>query len=162
MNSTTPAPMAASRAVPKSVQIAAIRALTGSGRLGSSTSHFGQITALESMDSPHARQNDFEVGGTVGSEDCSGGEPDHGGGALGAAPSHLRGTRIWWTDERLETALRRFAEGHEVFPTRREFRRASQTGLLVALHRHGGLELWAARFGLPRREPHSGRIVARA
>jgi hypothetical protein len=55
--------------------------------------------------------------------------------------------------------VRRFAAGREVFPTVREFRRAGQTGLLGALRRHGGVELWAARVGLPRRERYSGRFV---
>jgi hypothetical protein len=76
------------------------------------------------------------------------------------APHHLRGPRAWWTDERIEAELRRFAAGRELFPTVREFRRAGQTGLLGAVRRHGGAELWAARLGLPRREQHSGRVVA--
>jgi hypothetical protein len=75
-------------------------------------------------------------------------------------PHHLRGRRTWWTDERIEAELRRFAAGQEVFPTRREFRRAGETALLGALHRHGGAVRWAERLGLPRRERHSGRIVA--
>jgi hypothetical protein len=75
-------------------------------------------------------------------------------------PHHCRGTRTWWTDERIEAELRRFAAGHEVFPTRREFRHAGETALLGALHRHGGIVLWAARLGLPRRERYSGRISA--
>jgi DNA invertase Pin-like site-specific DNA recombinase len=76
------------------------------------------------------------------------------------APHHLRGPRVWWTDERLEAELRNFAAGREVFPTVREFRRAGRTGLLGALRRHGGGELWASRLGLPRRERYSGRIAA--
>ena len=56
-------------------------------------------------------------------------------------------TAYRWTDERTDAALRRFAAGHEVLPTRREFARAGETALLDALHRHGGTELWAARLG---------------
>jgi hypothetical protein len=47
-----------------------------------------------------------------------------------------------------------------VFPTVRESRRAGQTALLTALCRHGGIVLWAARLGLPRRERYSGRVSA--
>jgi hypothetical protein len=78
------------------------------------------------------------------------------------APHHLRGKRTWWTEERIEGELRRFAAGHEAFPTQREFRRAGQTALLGALRRHGGIALWATRLGLPRRERYSGRVNAAA
>jgi hypothetical protein len=74
------------------------------------------------------------------------------------APHHNRGGGIWWTDERLERELRRFAAGREVFPSIQEFQRAGQSGLLGALRRHGGTELWAARLGVPRRECCSGQI----
>jgi hypothetical protein len=73
-------------------------------------------------------------------------------------PHHLRGQRTWWTDERIEAELRRFAAGRAVFPAVREFRQAGETALLVALRRHGGTEQWAARLGLPRRERYSGRV----
>lgn len=41
-----------------------------------------------------------------------------------AAPHRLRGRRVWWTRERTEAELRHFVAGHQLFPTRREFRRA--------------------------------------
>jgi hypothetical protein len=34
-----------------------------------------------------------------------------------SAPHHLRGPRVWWTDERIEGELRSFAAGRELFPT---------------------------------------------
>jgi hypothetical protein len=70
----------------------------------------------------------------------------------------LRGQGVWWTDERIEAELQRFAAGHEVFPSRREFQRAGETPLLGALDRHGGADLWARRVGLLRRERCSGRL----
>ena len=75
-------------------------------------------------------------------------------------PHHLRGKQTSWTDDRIEAELRRFAAGHEVFPTQREFARAGRAALQGALRRHGGVELWAARLRLPRRERYSGRIAA--
>jgi len=63
------------------------------------------------------------------------------------------------TDARLESELRRFAAGRELFPTCTEFGDASQVGLLGALRRHGGVELWAARLEMPRRQRYSGRVA---
>ena len=51
---------------------------------------------------------------------------------FGLPPPHrLRGSRTWWTEERIEAELRRFAAGREVFPAAREFRRAGQAQLLA-------------------------------
>jgi hypothetical protein len=80
---------------------------------------------------------------------------------IGLMPPHrLRGRSVWWTDERIEAQLRRFVVDCDVFPTRREFLDAGEGALLGAMRRHNGPNAWAARMGLPRREPHSGCVGA--
>ena len=55
-----------------------------------------------------------------------------------------------WTPERVGSELEAFLAGQEVWPSRREFEAAGLNLLREAVNRLGGVEVWAAKFGLPR------------
>lgn len=64
------------------------------------------------------------------------------------------GPRPWggvvrWTDPVIRTALTRFFEGRQVWPTYREFRQAGLGGLYEKLIQEGSVERWALDLGLP-------------
>jgi hypothetical protein len=78
-------------------------------------------------------------------------------GAATARPARLPGLV---DRRRIEGELRRFTGGPAVFPTQREFRVSGQSALLGAMRRHGGVDLWAAKIGLPRLARYSGKVPA--
>jgi hypothetical protein len=73
-------------------------------------------------------------------------------------PHHCRGTRTWWTDERIEAELRRFAAGQEVF------RHAASSGgpeRLRSWARRTGTAGWCCgQGGSACPERYSGRVSA--
>jgi hypothetical protein len=54
-----------------------------------------------------------------------------------------------WTEERVRGELSRFLAGRDAWPSRREFEAAGRKPLRDAVGRLGGIERWAAEFGLP-------------
>jgi hypothetical protein len=104
-----------------------------------------------------------DVGDSHGREAGAGNAALHGNGCRTKArggPPLLRSRNslhAHWTQASFSRVVSSLAG--EVFPTCAEFRHAGQGGLLTALRRQGGLELWAARLGLPRRERYSGRVA---
>ena len=81
---------------------------------------------------------------------------DHGGSRrwqrrLGVRPRPLAGPvpdRTRWTQERIESELRKFCRGRSTWPGHREFRAKGAAGLYSAVCRHGGTRLWRERLGL--------------
>jgi len=61
-----------------------------------------------------------------------------------------------WTPERVGSELEAFLAGREVWPSRTEFEAAGLNLLREAVNRLGGVEVWAARFGLPRPNNSAG------
>jgi hypothetical protein len=61
-----------------------------------------------------------------------------------------------WTPERVNTELEAFLAGREAWPSRREFDAAGLNLLREAVNRLGGVEAWAAKFGLPRPNNSAG------
>ena len=68
-----------------------------------------------------------------------------------APPSHRPGSRRFWTDARIETQLRRFLAGRDVWPRVSEFNDAGLASLFTAAYTYGGIAHWAARMGVRRR-----------
>lgn len=58
-----------------------------------------------------------------------------------------RGRKRTWTDERIESELRKLWEDRETWPSVEEFRRADRLALYEAVRRHGGSRVWAKRLG---------------
>jgi hypothetical protein len=63
------------------------------------------------------------------------------------------GPRRTWSEERIESELRRFLAGRTEWPTVREFQEAGRASLFTALYTYGGSDHWARRMGLDRRHP---------
>ena len=61
-----------------------------------------------------------------------------------------------WTPERVGSELEAFLADREVWPSRREFEAAGLNLLREAVNRLGGVEVWAAKFGLPRPNNSAG------
>jgi hypothetical protein len=55
----------------------------------------------------------------------------------------------YWSDARIEAALRDFLVGRSDWPTTRDFSAAGLRGLHSAICRYGGAARWAEHFGLP-------------
>jgi hypothetical protein len=62
-----------------------------------------------------------------------------------------------WTDEHIERELRKFLRNRDAWPPAAVFEAARKQSLLVAVRRHGGVALWAERFGIARRKQRAGR-----
>jgi Fic family protein len=58
-----------------------------------------------------------------------------------------RGRKRTWTDERIESELRKLWGERENWPSVEEFRRADRLALYEAVRRHGGSRVWAKRLG---------------
>jgi Fic family protein len=58
-----------------------------------------------------------------------------------------RGRKRTWTDERIESELRKLWGERENWPSVEEFRRADRLALYEAVRRHGGRRVWAERLG---------------
>jgi hypothetical protein len=63
---------------------------------------------------------------------------------------HSSGYSPIWTEERVSGELEPFLAGREVWPTVAEFEAAGLGLLREAVKRLGGVQVWAARFGLQR------------
>ena len=61
-----------------------------------------------------------------------------------------------WTEECVNAELEAFLSGREVWPSRREFESAGLKPVRDAVTRLGGVERWAARFGLARPNHSAG------
>lgn len=75
--------------------------------------------------------------------------------------SNKSGSRRVWTEERIESELRKFLHGRTEWPPRSEFIAAGQWPLLTAAHTRGGADYWAKRLGVKRpkrRGPPSRRV----
>jgi hypothetical protein len=66
-------------------------------------------------------------------------------------------TRRRWTKERIRTTLSAYLEGKAVWPSRRQFVEDGFGAVRWAVNRHGGVDRWAAEFGLPRVNRYEGR-----
>ena len=62
-----------------------------------------------------------------------------------------------WTEERIRGALRPVLSGRESWPSEAEFERAGLLPALWGLRTHGGVEFWAAEFGISYRAPQRRR-----
>jgi len=58
-----------------------------------------------------------------------------------------RGRKRTWTDERIESELRKLWGERQDWPSVDEFRRADRLALYEAVRRHGGSRAWAKRLG---------------
>jgi hypothetical protein len=65
-----------------------------------------------------------------------------------------------WTAKRVRSELESFLAGRTVWPSRKEFETAGLKTLRDAVHRLGGVDVWAAEFGLQRTSRASGSIRA--
>jgi hypothetical protein len=61
------------------------------------------------------------------------------------------GLRRHWTDQRIESALRKLIGSGTMWPTRSEFERAGLYSMLTAIYRHEGVAYWAKRMNVQRR-----------
>jgi hypothetical protein len=61
-----------------------------------------------------------------------------------------------WTVERVRAELKPFLASRASWPSRAEFEAAGLKTLREAINRLGGVEVWAANFGLPRPDQRSG------
>jgi hypothetical protein len=61
--------------------------------------------------------------------------------------NHVRISK-YWTDPRIEAALRVLLRDRNSWPSRREFREAGLAGMAGAIEASGHRERWAARFGV--------------
>lgn len=61
-----------------------------------------------------------------------------------------------WTEGRIRGDLRDYLAGREEWPSREQFERDGRTALRNATNRMGGLDRWAAEFGLPRKDRRCG------
>jgi hypothetical protein len=84
------------------------------------------------------------------------GGPERWAAEFGLPLQNLKfGSKLAWTDERIEAELRRVLDGRDAWPTRRELERVGRFGLATAVAQGGGTAYWARRFGfeaLPRAE----------
>jgi hypothetical protein len=76
-------------------------------------------------------------------------------------PSDKSGSKRVWTDERIESELRKFLRGRAEWPPRRAFIRMGRGSLLSATYTWGGPNYWSRRMGVrrPRRPAPPPRIV---
>ena len=87
------------------------------------------------------------------------GGPERWAAEFGLPLQNLRfGSKLAWTDERIEAELRRVLDGRDTWPTRRELERVGRFGLATAVAQGGGTAYWARRFGL---EPSARFGIAR-
>lgn len=76
------------------------------------------------------------------------GGPERWPAEFGLALQNLKaGSKLVWTDERIETELRAVLDGRDSWPTRREFERLGSLDLATAVSHHGGMAYWAHRLG---------------
>jgi hypothetical protein len=81
---------------------------------------------------------------------------NHGGSALWQRRLGLRRSRrrvrvpdrTRWTEQTIETELRRICRGRSTWPTQTEFKSAGASALYSAVIKHGGLRMWRERLGL--------------
>lgn len=59
------------------------------------------------------------------------------------------GSKLAWTDERIEAELHRLLDGRDSWPTRSELERLGAAPLAAAISHRQGAEYWARRLGLP-------------
>ncbi len=87
------------------------------------------------------------------------GGPERWAAEFGLPLQNLKfGSKLAWTDERIEAELRRVLDGRDTWPTRRELERVGRFGLAAAIAQGGGTGYWARRFGL---EPSARAGIAR-
>ena len=87
------------------------------------------------------------------------GGPERWAAEFGLPLQNLKfGSKLAWTDERIEAELRRVLDGRETWPTRRELERVGRFGLAAAVAQGKGTTYWARRFGL---EPSARAGIAR-
>jgi hypothetical protein len=65
--------------------------------------------------------------------------------------------RHHWDHGRIRGALRPYLKGRERFPSASEFRSLGGRGVREAAYRHGGIEFWAAEFGVTHRNHPAAR-----
>jgi hypothetical protein len=76
------------------------------------------------------------------------GGPERWAAEFGLPLRNLKsGSKLAWTDERIETELRAIVDGRDTWPTRREFERMGRFGLATAISHRGGTAYWARRLG---------------
>jgi hypothetical protein len=64
--------------------------------------------------------------------------------------SNKSGSQRIWTEERIDSELRKFLRGRTEWPPRGEFMASDQWPLLTAVHMRGGADYWAKRIGVKR------------
>jgi hypothetical protein len=85
------------------------------------------------------------------------GGPDRWAGEFGLPRSDRRsGIRRGWTDERIESELRRLIGSSTTWPTRSEFERAGLYSMLTAIYRYQGVAYWAELMKVEPRVDRSG------
>ncbi len=93
---------------------------------------------------------EFEAGGRTALRDAIRrlGGPERWAGEFGLPLRNLKsGSKLVWTDERIEAELRKVLEGRDTWPTRRELERVGRFGLATAVCHRGGTGYWARRLG---------------
>ncbi|MCW2994134.1 MAG: hypothetical protein JWQ18_1629 [Conexibacter sp.] len=75
---------------------------------------------------------------------------------FGLPMSNFRGPHLAWSEERIETELRRLIAGRTAWPRRREFSAAGLDGCYAALWRGAGVPAWAKRMGVTPPPPCRG------
>ena len=84
------------------------------------------------------------------------GGPERWAAEFGLPLQNLKsGSKLAWTDERIEAELRSIVDGRDTWPSRRELDRLGTFGLAAAISHRRGTVYWAGRFGL-KAPPHSG------
>ena len=84
------------------------------------------------------------------------GGPERWAAEFGLPLQNLKsGSKLAWTDERIEAELRSIVDGRDTWPTRREFERMGSFGLAAAVSHHRGTAYWARRFGF-KASPRAG------
>lgn len=96
---------------------------------------------------------EFEAAGRTALRDAIRrlGGPERWAAKFGLPLENLKfGSRLAWTDERIEAELRKALDGRDTWPTRRDLERRGVFGLATAIAHRGGTAYWARRLG---REP---------
>jgi hypothetical protein len=76
------------------------------------------------------------------------GGPERWAAEFGLPLQNLKsGSKLAWTDERIQAELRSVVDGRDTWPTRREFEQLGSFGLAAAVYHRGGTACWARRLG---------------
>ena len=77
------------------------------------------------------------------------GGPERWAAEFGLPLQNLKsGSKLAWTEDRIEAELRRIVDGRNLWPAHRELKRMGSFGLAAAVSHHGGTAYWARRLGL--------------